>query len=93
MNDPWIIDRLFNSFYILFIILLLINEKITMSEITIKLSDSEKDILSKVLESYLSDMSMEITDTDSMDYREQLKARRTVIQKILKEIKEPSENK
>jgi hypothetical protein len=64
-----------------------------MSETTIKLSDLEKEILSEVLESYLSDMSMEITDTDSMDYREQLKARRTVIQKILKEIKEPAENK
>ena len=63
-----------------------------MSETIIKLSDSERDILSEVLESYLSDMSMEITDTDSMDYREQLKARRIIIQKILKEIQIPSEN-
>ena len=63
-----------------------------MSETIIKLSDSERDILSEVLESYLSDMSMEITDTDSMDYREQLKTKRTVIQKILKEIQAPSEN-
>lgn len=64
-----------------------------MSETTIKLSELEKEILSEVLESHISDMTMEITDTDSMDYREQLKARRTVLQKILKEIKGPSENK
>lgn len=62
-----------------------------MPESSINLSDSEKEILSEVLESYLSDMSMEITDTDSMDYREKLKARRTVIQKILKEIRKISE--
>jgi hypothetical protein len=63
-----------------------------MSETTIKLSDSETEILSEVLESYLSDMSMEISDTDKMDYREKLKARRTVIRKILKEIQTTSEN-
>lgn len=64
-----------------------------MSETIIKLSDAEKEILSEVLESDLSDLSMEITDTDSMDYRETLKSKRTVIQKILKEIKNPSESK
>lgn len=64
-----------------------------MSETTIKLSELEKEILSEVLEGYLSDMSMEITDTDSMDYREQLKAKRTVLQKILQEVKGPAKNK
>ena len=63
-----------------------------MPETTIKLSDSEKEILSEALESHLSDLGMEITDTDSMEYREKLKAKRTVIQKILKELRQLSED-
>ena len=59
-----------------------------MPETTLKLSDSEKEILSEELESHLSDLGMEITDTDSMEYREKLKAKRTVIQKILKELRQ-----
>ena len=62
-----------------------------MPETTIILSESEKEILSEVLESYLSDMGMEITDTDSMDYREKLKAKRNVIRKILQDIRKPEE--
>ena len=58
-----------------------------MADITITLSDAEKEVLAEALDSYLSDLGMEITDTDSMDYREKLKAKRTVIQKILKEIR------
>ena len=62
-----------------------------MHETKITLSESEKEILSEVLESYLSDMGMEITDTDSMDYREKLKAKRNVIRKILQDIRKPEE--
>jgi hypothetical protein len=61
-----------------------------MADITITLSDAEKEVLAEALDSYLSDLGMEITDTDSMDYREKLKAKRTVIQKILKEIRQPA---
>ena len=61
-----------------------------MPETIIKLSDSEKQILSEILESYLSDLSMEITDTDQMDFREKLKSKRTLIQKILHELKPES---
>ena len=64
-----------------------------MSDVTITLSDSEKEVLAEVLDSYLSDLGMEITDTDSMDFREKLKTRRTVIQKILKELRQPSSSK
>ena len=63
-----------------------------MPETTLKLSDSEKEILSEALESHLSDLGMEITDTDSMEYREKLKTKRTVIQKILKELRKLSED-
>lgn len=61
-----------------------------MPDTTLTLSDSEKEILAEVLDGYLSDLGMEITDTDSMDFREKLKSRRTVIQKILKELRQPS---
>ena len=64
-----------------------------MSDVTITLTDSEKEVLAEVLDSYLSDLGMEITDTDSMDFREKLKTRRTVIQKILKELRQPSSSK
>ena len=64
-----------------------------MSDVTITLSDSEKEVLAETLDSYLSDLGMEITDTDSMDFREKLKTRRTVIQKILKELRQPSSSK
>ncbi len=61
-----------------------------MSDTTIILSDSEKEVLAEVLDSYLSDLGMEITDTDNMDFREKLKSKRTVIQKILRELRQPA---
>ncbi len=61
-----------------------------MPDTTLVLSDQEKEVLAEALDSYLSDLGMEITDTDRMDYREKLKTRRTVIQKILKELRQPA---
>ena len=61
-----------------------------MPDTTITLSDSEKEILTEALDTYLSDLGMEITDTDSMDFREKLKYKRTVIQKILKDLRKPA---
>ena len=48
----------------------------------LKLDDQEKEILAETLQSYLSNLSYEIADTDNHDYREQLKAKRTVLEKI-----------
>lgn len=61
-----------------------------MPDTTITLSDSEKEILAEALDTYLSDLGMEITDTDSMDFREKLKLKRTIIQKILKDLRKPA---
>jgi hypothetical protein len=47
------------------------------------LTDSEVSILRKVLESYLSDLRMEIADTEEMEFRERLKKEEEVIHKIL----------
>ena len=50
--------------------------------IQIELSDQEKQILEETLQSYLSDLSYEIADTDQYDFREQLKAKRAILEKI-----------
>ena len=50
--------------------------------IHLDLDEQEKQILDIALTSYLSDLSYEIADTDKQDFREQLKARRVVLEKI-----------
>lgn len=49
----------------------------------IELEPTEAEVLKMVLESYLSDLRMEIADTDSKDFREQLKARKLVLRKVV----------
>lgn len=51
--------------------------------IELDLNRSETEILADVLESYLSDLRMEIADTDSKDFRDQLKVRKQVLIKVL----------
>jgi len=46
------------------------------------LDEQETEILLSALESYLSDLRYEIADTDRLEFREQLKTRRTVLEKI-----------
>ena len=55
--------------------------------LNLELTKEEKDILAMVLESYLSDLRMEIADTDSMDFRESLKKRKDVLNKVLETLK------
>ena len=59
-----------------------------MPNIEINLSEEDAEIIIEILDNYLSDLSMEITDTDSMDFREKLKSRRTSIQRVLKILRE-----
>jgi hypothetical protein len=51
--------------------------------VRIELDPTEAQVLRTVLESYLSDLRMEIADTDSMDFREQLKARKMILRKVV----------
>lgn len=51
--------------------------------IRIELTDSEATTLQDVLDSYLSDLRMEIADTDRMEFRESLKAKKKVIEGVL----------
>jgi hypothetical protein len=47
------------------------------------LNSEEKDTLVSILESCLSDLRMEIADTDSQDYRDVLKQRKGILLKTL----------
>lgn len=50
---------------------------------SLELSKEEKDTLIDVLGSYLSDLRMQIADTDSSFFREDLKAKKTILIGIL----------
>lgn len=54
--------------------------------VRLELTPTDAEILRMVLESYLSDLRMEIADTDSQDFREKLKARKRVLRKIADEL-------
>lgn len=56
--------------------------------IRIDLNDEEREILRTVLESYHSDLRMEIADTDSQDFREMLKRRKAVVRKALEALRD-----
>lgn len=51
--------------------------------IDLDLTNEEREILREVLSSCLSDLRMEIADTDRQDFRDMLKARKAVIAKVL----------
>lgn len=54
--------------------------------ISLDLSSVEREILADVLDSYLSDLRMEIAHIDSMDFRDRLKQRKSVVEKVLDEV-------
>jgi hypothetical protein len=49
----------------------------------ITLTLEEADMLNKVLKSYVSDLRMEIADTDSMDFREALKGEEAFLKSLM----------
>ncbi len=57
---------------------------------TLELSHAETEQLQHALGGYLSELRMEIADTDSYDYRQNLKARKSVLNGILAKLAEPS---
>ncbi|HEU4401369.1 MAG TPA: hypothetical protein VFT43_04625 [Candidatus Polarisedimenticolia bacterium] len=56
--------------------------------IRIDLVAQEAAMLLDVLESYLSDLRMEIADTDSMEMRETLKAKEIFLKKLIGRLRE-----
>ncbi|RMG67363.1 MAG: hypothetical protein D6715_04930 [Calditrichaeota bacterium] len=53
---------------------------------TLELNEQERTVLIEVLESYLSELRMEIANTDRLAYREQLKQRKQVLLAILEKL-------
>jgi hypothetical protein len=51
--------------------------------IQIDLTPDEQSELRTALESYLSDLRMEISHTDSYDFRKELKERKAALEKVL----------
>ena len=56
--------------------------------IQVELAEAEAMILSEILQGVISDLRMEIADTDRMDFRESLKERKNVIQRVLDQLAE-----
>jgi len=61
-----------------------------MNIVELKINEPDVEILTEVLESYISDLSMEIRATDRLEFREALKAKRISLQRVLVEIKKKS---
>jgi hypothetical protein len=53
---------------------------------TLSLTSEEQQLLVEVLDATVSDLGMEIADTDQKDYREGLKKRKMVLMKILQSL-------
>ena len=53
-----------------------------------ELNIEEKQIIVEALEMFLSDLRMEISHTDSKDFRDELKHRKTVIAKTIHLLKD-----
>jgi hypothetical protein len=51
--------------------------------IELDLTREEREVLLETLENDLSDLRMEIADTDSLDFRDMLKGRKAVLAKVI----------
>jgi hypothetical protein len=50
---------------------------------TIQLADEEAEILKSVLEEYISELRMEVSNTDNMDFREALKRKEAILKRLV----------
>ena len=62
------------------------NENKEESMATVTLSDEEAGLLKDILDGYLSDLRMEIADTDSQDFREMLKKRKAFLGRVIEQL-------
>ena len=56
--------------------------------ISVDLTAEEKDVLYNLLSDYVSDLRMEIADTDRQDFREMIKQRKDILQKVIDALKD-----
>jgi hypothetical protein len=57
-----------------------------MTMTQLNLTESEASTLRKALDSYISDLRMEIADTDDKDFRDGLMQEEVILKKILKSL-------
>ena len=55
--------------------------------VTIELAPEDARLLGEVLASYLSDLRMEIADTDAQDFRDGLKQEESTIKRLLEQLR------
>jgi len=60
--------------------------------IQLEFNENEIEVLTDVVEIYLSDLRMEIADTDLQSYRDGLKSKKKVLMKVLDELKKTTVN-
>ncbi|MCU0634111.1 MAG: hypothetical protein MUE41_04480 [Gemmatimonadaceae bacterium] len=54
--------------------------------ITLSLTPRDAELLREILEGALSDLRMEIADTDNFDFRQQLKLRESLLHRLLDDL-------
>jgi LPS O-antigen subunit length determinant protein (WzzB/FepE family) len=54
--------------------------------VTLELSAEDAEMLQHVLENYVSDLRMEIADTDLKDFRDKLKAREAFLKGVIERL-------
>ncbi|HEX9692055.1 MAG TPA: hypothetical protein VGA22_08150 [Gemmatimonadales bacterium] len=55
----------------------------------LELTAEQAEVLAYALDSYLSDLRMEIADTDAKDFRDNLKHRKALLAEVLSAIQAP----
>lgn len=58
-----------------------------MLKLELHLTEEDVKTVIDALERYVSELGMEIADTDTMDYRDKLKSQRISIHKVLDQLK------
>jgi hypothetical protein len=53
---------------------------------TLELTQEEAEILRRVLETYVSDLRMEVADTDRQEFRERLKAKESILKELIQRL-------
>ena len=56
--------------------------------IQLKITEEERELLIEILENDISDLRMEIADTDRREYREMLKNREVLMKKIQQKLEQ-----
>jgi hypothetical protein len=54
---------------------------------TIQLAEEEARLLQSVLEEYISELRMEVANTDSMDFREDLKRKEEILKSLVDQLR------